>query len=237
MNKTAILSVLIFCCTFTNLMAVEKPLSKKITCISETKTIPKPNEGRCFGLGAQLTSLSLMGTGTTYGLGINGLFSATGKKQAYFVDFNYYFPVHSSEKEYLYAKDTAAEEGQLKINVNYKILGKSARFGYRLYFLKDLTDDGFRLYMQAFAGVQFLNVSSTSESYNEKFYTPQYEPAYTCTALLFGGGFGGEYTIGSKLNIFGDMNLNLPVFNVGVIKVDVEIPTAMKFTLGTKFLF
>ena len=98
-------------------------------------------------------------------------------------------------------------------------------------------DDGFKIYMQAFAGLQFVNVSSTSKSYNKQDYTPQYAPTYTASTLILGGGIGGEYSLGAQLNVFGNMNLNLPVYNVGVIKVDVDAPTAMKFNLGKKFRF
>ncbi len=116
MNKRAIFSVLIFCCSFINLMAVEIT-SIKTTHVTETK----PKGERCFGLGAQATSLSLIGTGTTFGIGANGLFSATGKKQAYFVDFNCYFPCHSQKKEVLYYIGTLPDQFQKKINVDYKI--------------------------------------------------------------------------------------------------------------------
>lgn len=100
-----------------------------------------------------------------------------------------------------------------------------------------MVDDGLKLYLQAFTGLQFVNVSSTSESYNKKDYSPHYKSAYTASSLILGGGFGGEYSMGAKWNIFGDLNLNLPVLNVGVIKVDVNVPPAIKFTLGTRFLF
>lgn len=237
MNKKAIFFVLIFFCKLTNLIAIETPRIKKMSPVIESKKALKPVGDRYFWLGVHATSLSLMRTGTTFGLGVNGLFSASGQNQAYFIDFNNYFPIYSQNEEYIYSNSTAVTKDQLKIKVNYKISGRSARLGYRICFLNYLVDDGFRLYLQAFAGIQFLNVSSTSESYDKLNYTPQYKEAYTASVLIFGGGFGSEYSMGSKLNVFADMNLNHPVWNVGAIKVDADIPIAMKLTLGTKFLF
>ena len=237
MSKKAIFFVLILSCTTTHLMAVENPEVKKTETVVKSKIPLKPMGNRYIWLGVHTSSLSLIGTGTTFGAGVNGMFSVSDDNQAYFFDLDIYFPVHSQRKEDLYYIGTSPDQFQLKIKVDYKISGRSGRLGYRLCFLNTLLDDGFRLYLQACAGVQFLNVSSTSERYNKLDYTPQYDEAYTATSLIFGGGFGGEYSMGTKLNIFGDINLNLPVWNVGKIKVDAEIPMVMKVALGTKFLF
>lgn len=192
-----------------------------------------------FGIGAQFSALKLFGTGSPSlkGFGINALLSPNGEKNAFFAEFNYYLPGELTSSNYAYAFSSATSPSSLDITVKTKISGIGFRVGFRRYMIKEVSEEGFKLYFQAHAGLLLFSGKSTSSGFDPNLYYATYEPTSTAYGFTIGGGFGGEYCIAEKINIFLEGNLLIPANNVNGEEVEVQIPISFQSVVGVRFHF
>ncbi|MFM9945054.1 MAG: hypothetical protein ACKVQB_07440 [Bacteroidia bacterium] len=239
LKKLSITSFIIFIFSC-HLFAIENPSLEKSKTSFIQEPIVKPfsyDNEKYRWIGGHFTSVSLLGFGSRMGIGLSGMYSSDGERGAYFTDMSFYIPGNSSSTEYVNSFSSQTDPHQKLVDVNYKISGFGLRMGYRRYFKEDVIEDGFKFYAHAFIGLQVFKVDITSSDFDPSLYYPNYEPEYIASGLIFGGGLGAEYSMGSKLNLFGDFNLNVPANTIGGEAIDVEIPPSAQLVFGTKFYF
>ncbi|MGZ4056828.1 MAG: hypothetical protein ACXVPU_04520 [Bacteroidia bacterium] len=221
--------------------AGNEPLStnKNVQLEKNLFSKPKHSSDKVFGIGAQFSMLKLLGSGmpSLKGFGINALFSPKGNKNAFFADFNYYLHGTQNSSDYATAYSSTTDPQQVDITVATKISGVGFRVGFRRYMIKDISEDGFKLYFHACAGILAFKGSSTSSGYDPALYSTAFEPTSTALGFTIGGGFGAEYSIQSKVNIFLEGDLNIPANNVNGQDVEVEIPISLQAVVGVRFHF
>ena len=244
MIKKTIISGLLISCSIFNSFAGEESLVKKTTLSFENN---KPSQfskrrshggDKVIGVGGQVSVLKLFGGNPTLiGFGVNGLLSLDGEKNAFFGDFSYYLPGTQTSTDYAYAHSSLTYPSQMTIDVKTKISGMGLRVGFRRYFINEVSDEGFKIYMQAAAGVLLFKGSSVASGYDSELYYTTIEPESTATGFTIGGGFGGEYSLASKLNIFAEANMNVPANQANGEAIEVEIPFSAQMLIGARFHF
>lgn len=243
MIKKRLITGLLISLPFFYSFAGTPPFAKKTMLSFETEEASlsrRRGSDKLFEVGGQVSMLKLLGgTGTPMliGFGVNGLFSLSGERSAFYGDFSYYLPGTQTNSGYANAHSSLVTPSQVDIVINTKISGAGLRFGYRKYLINDITDDGFKLYFQVGAGLLLFKGSSSSTGYDATTYYPQYEPESTAVGFTIGGGFGGEYRISEKLSCFGEANINIPANTVNGQAVEVEIPVSAQIVIGARFHF
>jgi hypothetical protein len=239
-RKTFILAFLTTCMA-SSVIAGDMPLSQKEkTFLSEdlfTSKHRRSSSDKVIGIGAQISLLRPIGIPSLIGFGVNGIFSPSGEKNAYFAEFNYYLPSKQTNTETAYALSSATNPERINVDVTTKLSALQFRVGFRRYMIKDVSEDGFKLYLNVHAGALIFRGVNTTSDYNSSLYSISSDPTFNAFGFIIGGGLGAEYSIQEKMNIFVEGNINIPANNVNGEEVEVEIPVTLQPTIGFRYHF
>jgi hypothetical protein len=198
------------------------------------------NSDRVIGVGVNLNFIKLFGGNPSlFGFGANALYSKKGDKNSFFGDFAYYLPGTKKGTTYGNSNSSLISPSQIEVDVTTKISGIGARVGYRRYFMKEISEDGFNIYGQLYAGIMIFNGKNTLGTYDTK-YSVQLEPTSSASGFIIGGGLGMEYSISSKLHIFAEPNFSFPAsaYNSrdGFVE-EIQVPPSVSLNAGVRFHF
>lgn len=219
--------------------------NRTIPQLKDKKTSFSSSRGRTsdntIGVGGHASFLKLFGSGGSalIGIGINGLYSSDGERNAFFGDFTYYFPGKITGTSYANAYSSTTSPSQIEINTETKITTLGLRIGYRRYLINDVSEEGFKAYLNVAAGLLMIKGTtvSTTTTYDVSLYDEQFEPTVSLSGFTIGGGIGAEYSLASKVNLFCEANINVPANTVNGAEVEVEIPIFAQILIGARYHF
>lgn len=231
---TAILFTVSFSSSFAQLskspQASFRPSEKLFTLT------PKPMYGdRELAIGGHVSFMKLFSANTMIGIGVNGLFSSDGERNAYFGDISQFFGGKIVESTYATASSNQTSPTQVDVDLTSKFKATAARVGWRRYLVNDITEEGFKMYFHLQAGVMFFKGTTEASAYDATEYNLSFEPELVASGLFLGAGYGLESRIGEKASIFGDLNLTVPANNANGVAIEVEIPATLLISIGTRF--
>ncbi len=203
-------------------------------------------KGSSFGVAPVLSMLKPISLNTTYGLGVKGYYSLGGRLVVN-LGFDYYLPISSTFETLADAIPVYVEgpwgsymvhPAGTSIPVSKTTSIMQVKVGALFYFAGRFSEEGFKFFGEAGAGLMDFKTSTTLGNYDHQKYTTTYkEGSKSSAGAVIYLGLGVEQSIGKNGGLFCDFKLNLPATESNGRAIEVKIPVSIQASLGYKIMF